>query len=152
MPLIPLDNRAVSRWDSAVQDGTVSLQKPLYRVLVVDDDFVSRTVLVLMLKKAGAREVIEAENGYQALEIAATRCVDAVFLDWMMPGLDGLETAWRLRASGLNCPIIAVTANAMSGDREACLEAGMDAYLSKPILLEGLQALLTQFFKINPLC
>ena len=80
--------------------------------------------------------VLLAENGEKALEMMNSHQVDVVFMDIQMPVMDGLECTRRIRSSELawaNVPIIAMTANAMKGDREICLEAGMDDYLAKPI-------------------
>ena len=72
----------------------------------------------------------------------AQEAYDAVFMDVQMPGLDGLETTRILRNKGLRTPVVALTANALSGDREVCLAAGMTDYLPKPIDLGELRAVL----------
>jgi CheY-like chemotaxis protein len=81
--------------------------------------------------------VTVAENGRQALAMIEGESFDLVFMDWQMPELSGLEATKLIREreklTGGRMPIIAMTANAMTGDREKCLEAGMDSYVSKPV-------------------
>jgi len=104
-------------------------------VLVVEDTAVNQAVAAHMLKKIGFRSRI-AENGVKALEALAERSYAVVLMDCQMPELDGYETtrAIRLReGGGPRIPIIAMTANSMKGERERCLAAGMDDYLSKPL-------------------
>jgi signal transduction histidine kinase/CheY-like chemotaxis protein len=117
-------------------------------VLVVEDNAVNALVTTGMLAKLGLRSRV-AEDGAQALAELARAPVDLVLLDCQMPVLDGWETArqWRQReAEGLappgRLPIVALTANAVAGDRELCLAAGMDDYLSKPFTLDDLGAVL----------
>ncbi len=105
-------------------------------VLIVEDNPVNQMVLALHLEKRGYR-VEAVDGGEKALLLQREREFDVVLMDCQMPGLDGFETTRRWRqceaATGRRTPIIAVTANAVSGDREACLEAGMDDYVPKPI-------------------
>ncbi len=117
------------------------------RVLVVDDNNVNLKVAARMLGRLGCR-VDLASSGGDAVAMVARRPYDAVFMDCMMPGMDGYETTSRIRAlpgAAARTPIIAMTANAMQGDRERCLAAGMDDYLSKPVHPERLRALLDQW-------
>ncbi len=115
-----------------------------FRVLVVEDNAINQQVAAGMLGRLGARTTI-AENGHQALDFLATGHFDLVLMDVQMPGMDGYETTGRIRdaATGLpdpGIPIIAMTAHAMSGDRERCLRAGMTDYVSKPVLFQSLAA------------
>ena len=80
------------------------------------------------------------ESGEEAIERLAHERFDAIFMDVQMPGLDGLETTRILRARGVTSPVVALTANALAGDREMCLAAGMTDYLSKPLDLAELRA------------
>lgn len=117
------------------------------RVLLVEDCPVNALVALSMLERCGL-EVIQAEDGEQALAQLAGQPFDLVLMDCQMPGLDGFETTRRWRAleatdsSGRPAvPIIALTANAGSGDRQRCLDAGMNDYLTKPFELEALATL-----------
>ncbi|MCB9537303.1 MAG: response regulator [Myxococcales bacterium] len=114
--------------------------------LVVDDDVRNLYVLAEVLESAGVR-VIEADDGHAALDLLAERDdVDVVLLDMMMPTLDGYGVLARLRADPRHArlPVIAVTARAMPGDRQRCLDAGADAYVSKPVDTARLWAALGQ--------
>jgi CheY-like chemotaxis protein len=119
-------------------------------VLVAEDNLVNQKLIVRLLEKLGYPVDVVA-NGGDALEALTRTAYSAVLMDCQMPKMDGF-TATRLirqrereQSSG-RIPIIALTANAMRGDRERCLEAGMDDYLSKPITLPALQATLERWF------
>ena len=117
----------------------------MVHVLVVEDDELNRFIVSGMLDHAGCR-VSVARDGREALTaIAHSSRIDLVLLDWQMPDMDGLEVARRLRAgaagpAGLAVPIVALTANAFAEDRAACLGAGMNDYLTKPVLAANLMA------------
>lgn len=105
------------------------------RILVVEDNQVNLLLATTILKKAGHR-VEGASNGLEALSAIRSRPYDLILMDMMMPEMDGLEATRAIRQlsdSRAEIPIIAMTANAMKGDREKCLQAGMNDYLSKPI-------------------
>ena len=115
---------------------------PHYAVLLAEDNQVNQMLAVKLLKKQGHR-ISVAENGRLALEAWRGGNFDLVLMDMMMPEMDGLEATRRIRAEeasrgGARIPIVAMTANAMTGDRERCLEAGMDGYISKPVKPEAL--------------
>ena len=116
------------------------------RLLVVEDNKVNQQVILLMLKKLGLKADV-ANDGVEALEIVQYQHYDMILMDWQMPRMDGLEATRRIRAGRHNPKqvIIAVTANAMSGDVEKCLNAGMNDYISKPIRRDRLISLLTQW-------
>jgi two-component system, sensor histidine kinase and response regulator len=106
------------------------------RVLVAEDSVVSQQVAVGMLQLAG-HEATVARNGREVLALLENRAFDVALMDVQMPEMDGLEATAaireRERATGGHLPIVALTAHAMKGDAERCLEAGMDAYLAKPL-------------------
>jgi PAS domain S-box-containing protein len=113
-------------------------QTPLtgLRVLVAEDNFVNQKVIRRTLEKWGIEAQI-ANNGREALEWLSREPFHLVLMDCQMPEMDGYEATRRIRAyeqpRGLHMPIIALTANALEGDREKCLECGMDDYLTKPV-------------------
>ena len=107
------------------------------RLLLVEDDRDHQPLLALMLHKAGAKVTV-AENGEVAIELARAACAadepfDIVVMDLQMPVLDGVAATRELRAKGFTKPIIALTARAISTDRDQCLAAGCDGFLSKPV-------------------
>ena len=104
-------------------------------VLLAEDGPVNQLLVRWILEKAG-HSVAIVETGAQAVEAIASAHYDIVFMDIQMPDMDGLEATTRIRQSapsGRRIPVIALTAHAMEGDRERCLAAGMDGYISKPI-------------------
>ena len=115
-------------------------------VLLVEDNQVNQMVASGMLRKLGHRVAI-AENGEQALEHLGSHSCDLVLMDCQMPVMDGFEATRRLRGvDGLeHIPVIAVTANAMEGDREQCLNAGMNDYLTKPYSIEAMREVLERW-------
>jgi CheY-like chemotaxis protein len=114
---------------------------PPLRVLLVEDNPVNQRLAVRLLEKQGHAVHVVA-TGEDAVEAAALGPFDVVLMDVQMPGMDGLEATRRIRErerqSGGHVPIVGLTAHAMKGDRERCLEAGMDAYVAKPIQLAEL--------------
>ncbi len=107
-------------------------------ILLAEDEYINRTLAVTLLSRAGW-QVTTAEDGHQVLDILRKngRHFDLILMDIQMPGMDGFATTRLIRGgeklSGSHIPIIAMTAYAVKGDREKCLEAGMDGYISKPI-------------------
>jgi PAS domain S-box-containing protein len=110
-------------------------------ILLVEDNPVNQKVAATMLEKQG-HQVVITSNGKEALEVIDKERIDLVLMDVQMPEMDGFEATERIRDSertnGGHVPIIAMTAHAMKGDREKCLAAGMDSYISKPIRSEDL--------------
>jgi signal transduction histidine kinase len=119
------------------------------RVLLAEDSVDNRRLIVHMLRKGGW-EVLAAENGEIACRImtdamAQGAAINVVLMDVQMPLVDGHEATRRIRAMGYTGPIVALTANTMSGDREACLSAGCDFYVGKPINRETLLSVVGRF-------
>jgi CheY-like chemotaxis protein/HPt (histidine-containing phosphotransfer) domain-containing protein len=118
-------------------------------VLVVEDLSVNQDVATKMLQKLGC-QVSLACNGRQAVEMVGNVDYDLVFMDCQMPEMDGYEATARIRQDeepGARIPIVAMTAHAMVGDREKCLQAGMDDYLSKPLRFQDLEMALQQWVR-----
>ena len=114
------------------------------KILIAEDYFVNQEVTQDILELMDFTVDI-AENGREALEKFENGSYDAILMDVMMPEMDGFQTTAEIRKKekkGKRTPIIALTANAMSGDREKCIEAGMDDYLSKPIEATKLEEIL----------
>jgi len=141
------------------------------RILVVDDNEVNRDVALMMLEKA--HRVTTAKNGLEALAVVAAQTFDVILMDVQMPEMDGLTATSVIRAleqgrplteklpgdlvcsldhrlRGGHLPIIAMTAHAMGGDREKCLDAGMDSYITKPFQLAQLSALMHTLATVAP--
>ncbi len=118
------------------------------RVLVVEDNAVNRKVAVAFLDRLGYMSDV-ATDGVEALEAMATAHYDCVLMDCQMPRMDGYEAATRIRATehDRHTPIVAMTASAMASDRERCLAAGMDDYLTKPLDRELLATTLQRWVR-----
>ena len=123
------------------------------RLLLVEDNPVNRKVAVRSLEKMGYA-VDVAENGAEALSSASRGRYAAILMDCQMPVMDGYEATGAIRRSeqarGGRTPIIAMTASAMEGDRERCLAAGMDDYLSKPLRADAVAAVLARWVEVAP--
>ncbi len=116
------------------------------RILVVEDDKINQRVITLMLQRLGLQCHVVPE-GQAALDALESAPWDLVFMDCQLPGIDGLETTRRARVmlNGRELPIVALTANARAEDRTACLQAGMDDFIAKPVRTEVLQACLARW-------
>jgi CheY-like chemotaxis protein len=144
------ENLSASReGEERVHRGPVGTDAPLLqaRVLVAEDNLVNQKVATRMLERLGCR-VDVAATGSEALRMLEMFPYDVVFMDCNMPELDGFDAAAEVRrreGAGRRLPIVAMTAYAMQGDRERCLAAGMDDYISKPVTLGDLQAALERW-------
>jgi len=117
------------------------------RVLVVEDNAVNQQVIARILEKLGCR-VDTVGNGKEALEAAGNAAYSVIFMDCQMPEMDGFSATREIRNTeddGEHTPIIAITASAMHGDREKCLAAGMDDYISKPVRMEDIFSVLEKW-------
>lgn len=126
-----------------------ALQLPKAKVLVVEDNATNLEVALGMLRLLGV-EAEAARNGAEAIEALRREEYGLVLMDVQMPGMDGYELTRRVRSAGATVhnskiPIIAMTAHAMAGDREACLAAGMDDYIPKPLRLKEVESLLKRW-------
>jgi CheY-like chemotaxis protein len=123
------------------------------RILLAEDGLVNQRVALSMLERRG-HTVVVANNGREALAALEREPFDLVLMDVQMPEMDGLEAAavirQRERQSGGHIPIVATTADAMQGDRQRCLDAGMDDYLSKPIHADALYAMIDAHPAVPP--
>jgi len=117
-----------------------SQSKANLRILLAEDNAVNQMVALRMLERLGY-QADTAANGKEVLAALKRRSYDIVLMDVQMPEMDGLEAARLIRSEKVDRPyIIAMTAHAMKGDREVCLEAGMNDYVSKPVRMEELRA------------
>ena len=118
------------------------------RILVAEDNVDNRDLLVMLLEDIGYSNVITVENGKEALNRINAESFDLVLMDCQMPIVDGYEATRTLRqqsSKNSNIPVIAITANAMKGDRDKCLAAGMSDYITKPFASEDLERKLMQW-------
>jgi PAS domain S-box-containing protein len=123
------------------------------RVLLADDQPINRRVGGLQLRELGYANVDTVVNGREAVNAVREKRYDVVLMDMQMPEMDGLAAARAIREaeaeSGTHVPIVALTANALERDRNACIDAGMDDYLSKPLQLEALRAALERWIPVT---
>jgi two-component system sensor histidine kinase/response regulator len=140
----PLPARVIIPYSSP-QEGA-ALKNLL--ILLAEDNRVNQKVAIRLLEKRG-HQVVLVTNGQEALDALALHSFDLVLMDVHMPEMDGIQATMAIREkeklTGLHQPLIAMTALAMKGDRERCLAAGMDGYLSKPIDSAELDILLASY-------
>jgi CheY-like chemotaxis protein len=121
------------------------------RILLVDDHPPNRTIVLQQLRRLGYIADV-AGDGREAVEAVRTTRYELVLMDCIMPEVDGFEATRQIRASearsGGHVPIVAMTANALEGDREACLRAGMDDYIAKPVRLAQLRRFVERYLGV----
>ncbi len=153
-----LDRKGRGECGALITRHTVSEANPTHKhepllaapvhVLLAEDNLVNQQVARKMLEGMGATFVVAAD-GFQVLQALEEAAFEVVLMDCQMPGMDGFVATARIRereqARGGHIPIIAMTANALEGDREHCLAMGMDDYISKPITRQGLWAVLSRW-------
>ncbi|MBY0502969.1 MAG: response regulator [Bryobacteraceae bacterium] len=138
----------------ALPPGAPAPEAPLVpgvRILITEDNVVNQKVAMKLIRKLGF-EADLASNGREAVDLLAKRHYDLVFMDCQMPVLDGYGATTEIRraeSGGQHTPIVAMTAHAMQGDREKCLAAGMDDYLTKPIQLSELRRAIAQYVPLE---
>ncbi|MBI5630602.1 MAG: response regulator [Elusimicrobia bacterium] len=119
-----------------------------WKLLLVEDNPVNQRVALLQLEKLGYENIKIAHNGREAVELILGQSFDIVLMDCQLPDMDGYKTAAEIRkleGKSHHIPIVALTAHALEGDREKCLAAGMDDYLSKPVVMETLAQVLSRW-------
>ncbi len=133
--------------------GTLTTQGSaagLLRILVAEDNIVNQSLVAAVLEKAGY-QIVLAADGHEALEYFERQPFDLILMDVQMPRMDGLAATAAIRAAekstGKHMPIVAMTAHAMKGDRELCIQAGMDDYLTKPVNLADLRATIRKWIE-----
>ena len=120
------------------------------RILLAEDNVVNQKLASELLRRDG-HTIVVVGDGHQAVAAVRDQAFDLVLMDVQMPTIDGLKATAEIRAAeaekdtGQRLPIIAMTASAMHGDQEKCMEAGMDDYLTKPINISSLRAMLAKF-------
>ncbi len=141
---LPLLNRRQDL-DQGVDDVS-KVDRKLFsgKVLVAEDVAGSQRLMELMLSKLGI-EVTIAGDGLQAVQKASSHCFDLILMDMQMPNMNGYEATRILKQQGIKAPIVALTANAMKGDDQACRDAGCDDYLTKPIGRRELSRILARY-------
>jgi len=128
------------------------MEKNSVKILIADDNKTNQLVAKMMLKKMGFTPDI-AENGIEAVDAVTNTNYDLIFMDVQMPQMDGFSATRQIREmetkspGDIKIPIIAMTANVMGKDKEDCLKAGMDDYLSKPITPDSLRKILNRWLK-----
>ncbi len=132
------DERVSTQTDSAPAAA------PGARVLLAEDNPINAMLARTLLQREGC-EVVHVQNGDAALAALAQGTYDLVLMDVRMPEMGGIEASRALRARGVDTPVVALTANAFEDDRRACLAAGMDDFLIKPLSLEALRAALSRW-------
>jgi CheY-like chemotaxis protein/HPt (histidine-containing phosphotransfer) domain-containing protein len=120
------------------------------RILCVEDDETNRRLFVAMVEKLGGLHIDSAADGYEAVALCRHHVYDCVFMDCQMPGMDGFEATRRIRGMdahnpNVRVPVVALTAYALQGDREKCLNAGMDDYCAKPFNEKQIRALVRKW-------
>lgn len=155
IPLILAEKNipAVNIYEENATQDTMQLPANI-KILAVDDHPVNRVFLTKIFKKLQLTNIDMAENGLQALEKMEQNSYDIVLMDCQMPELDGYQATEILRQKEKSdnlphLPVIALTANAMVGDKEKCLASGMDDYLSKPIKIDKLTALFKKWLDVE---
>jgi two-component system sensor histidine kinase/response regulator len=144
----------------AKSDSVLTIDRPQnerhgqgLHILLAEDNIANQRVACAILEKAG-HSVVVAETGKNAVMLLAEQSFDVILMDLQMPEMDGFEATSVIREkerrTGAHTPVIAMTAHAMTGDRERCLEAGMDDYIAKPIRAALLLELLNQYNPSSP--
>lgn len=146
---VPEDTRFLSQQEciefireNQTGDGRIeTAQLKKCKILVVDDGATNRNLISVVLGRQGL-DIVEAENGKEGYDYAMENDVDVILMDMQMPVMDGYTATTKLRSEGFKAPIIALTGNAMQGEKQKCLDIGCDDFLPKPIEIDALIATL----------
>lgn len=152
LPSRPVESLGIST--SSPLPGEENTPPVQLRILVVDDNEINRKLNAILLHQWGI-DVDEAADGIAAVEACGRQHYDLILMDVHMPGMDGIEATRRIRMlqkGGKATPVVALTANALSGDRERYLSAGMDDYLEKPLTEEALRKAIEKWVPLAPVC
>ena len=119
------------------------------RVLIAEDAPANQKLIMALLRKTGLQAML-VEDGRQAVQVATSQPFDLIFMDMQMPLMSGYEATQALRQKGITVPVVALTAHAMQGDKEKCLEAGCDDYVTKPVGQDRLHEVLAKYLSSPP--
>ena len=148
----PSHSSAISHFIEPQNEAGRVLSRSRVSILLAEDNLVNQRVILGLLTKLGY-QVDVVNNGLEALEALSSKSYSAILMDCQMPEMDGFETTQSIREgerkNGNHVPIIALTANAMQGDRERCLNAGMDGYIAKPIRAADLEEVIDKLILEN---
>ncbi|QWR77475.1 hybrid sensor histidine kinase/response regulator [Candidatus Magnetomonas plexicatena] len=148
--LIEILSMLIENWDNPMTPlltrHMLQRSRRSLSILIAEDNIVNQTVAVKLLQKRGIMPVVVA-NGREAVDLSAKTRFDVILMDVQMPEMDGFKATGLIRSTEINkdVPIIAMTANALAGDRERCLDAGMTDYISKPLEANDLYALIDKY-------
>jgi CheY-like chemotaxis protein len=139
-------NKVVENKSEGIEEFT--LQEKNILILLVEDNEVNRKLVTMQLSKLNIKLSL-ASNGEEAVDKFSKQEYSLILMDCQMPVMDGFETTKQIRAiekeKGSHIPIIAMTANSMEGDREKCIESGMDDYISKPVRIKNLKEIIEKW-------
>lgn len=145
---IPLEHSTLAAAENRAQEQVIETKYPAAQLLVAEDNFVNQKIILAMLAKLGFAAQAVA-NGQEVLSALKERHFDLILMDCQMPEMDGYEATKRIRSAFekaySDIPIIALTANALKGDRELCLAVGMDDYASKPVKISDLSIIIEKW-------
>jgi signal transduction histidine kinase/ActR/RegA family two-component response regulator len=145
IPAVPAAEQAVISPNQGVLSAAAAHTGPQLSILVAEDNAMNQRLMLRVLEKDGHRVTI-AQNGREAVNLVQHQAFDLILMDVQMPEMDGIEASKRIRecgaSAGVRIPIVAMTAGAMTSDRERCLDAGMDAHLTKPLDIKMLRELI----------
>jgi CheY-like chemotaxis protein len=141
--------KPINREHSSAPENKIHAdQNNALRILMAEDNIINQKVMLRMLNKLGYLAEVVC-NGLEVLQALERQPYDVILMDVQMPEMDGIETAKKIREKWPDRPkIVAITAYALQGDRERCLAAGMDDYISKPVKLEELQVVLRSYSRL----